>query len=254
MSSELHLSLVRYAPGATLTEHSHDEAGVSLVLGGSIFEAVGNRQEFGNPGDVVVKPAGLRHRNRVAPTGAILLAIKGNVGGTMNHGWRWVREKRLREIGMKAARLASIRQRSEARETLWPLLEILAGDPDQLSAAEARRWLRHTRDRIEEDPRPPTVARLAEIAAVHPGSLSRAFRRHYGCSVSTYIRRVRVRRAAAMLMQGGQTVGEIAAAVGCYDQSHLCREFNLELGISPSSYRLMLNRGMVGPAGFEPTT
>lgn len=244
MTSELRLSLARYDPDAILGDHTHKEAGVSLVLGGSISEAVGNREELGNLGDVVVKPAGVRHRNRVAPSGAILLAIKGNVDGTLKLGWRWARERGVREVGLRAARLVLARQCAEARETLWGLLELLAGEPEQLSGADLRIWLRRIRDQIEDDFRPPTVARLAENAGVHPGSLTRAFRRHYGCSVSTYIRRVRVRRAAAMLMQSGQSVGEIAAAVGCYDQSHLCREFNLELGTAPSTYRLMLSRGL----------
>jgi len=39
------------------------------------------------------------------------------------------------------------------------------------------------------------------------------------------------------------TIGQIAADVGSYDQSHLCRDFNLELGTSPSGYRAMLRRG-----------
>jgi len=38
------------------------------------------------------------------------------------------------------------------------------------------------------------------------------------------------------------TIDQIAADVASYDQNHLRRDFNLELGTSPSGYRTMLRR------------
>jgi AraC-like DNA-binding protein len=244
MSSDPHLALVRYDPNAEMSAHAHDEPGVSIVLVGSIFEAVGSAEEFGNIGDVVVKPGGVAHRNRVAPAGAVLLAIKGQfVEGVLEPGWRWARTPGAGAIGLRAAHLLLENQKEEATEVALSLLELLGGTSRKATRANPQIWLRHIRERIEDEVEHSTVSVLAQTVGVHPGSLTRAFRLHYGHSVSGYIRRVRVRRAAQLLSRTEQTVGQIAAAIGCYDQSHLCREFNIELGTSPSFYRRMIRRG-----------
>jgi AraC family transcriptional regulator len=238
MYCEPHLSLVRYEPDAVMDIHVHAEASVSVVLAGSIFEVVGCREEFGNVGDAVVKPPGTEHRNRVGPGGAVLLAIKSErSAGAVARGWRWTHNNHAGAMGLRIAAFLLNEQLSHAHEAAHSLLWFFAEKDEAITRACARDWLRLIRDRIEDDRGSSSVAELAKIAGVHPGSLTRAFRRHYGCSVSTYIRRVRVRHAAALLVKGDRTVSDIAAAVGCYDQSHLCREFNLELGTSPSSYR-----------------
>lgn len=235
---DLRLSFVRYDPDVVMDTHAHDEAGVSVVLGGSISETVGHSEEFGNVGDVVIKPAGILHRNRVAPAGAILFAIKGEqVKMTLSGGWRWTRVNRANAIGLKAASLALSGQHDDARAAAYGLLTLLAGLDESVFAHDLHGSLPLIRARIEDGVEPLSVAFLAAIAQVHPVSLTRAFRRNYGCSVSEYIRRSRVRRAAALLLRGEENVGDIAAAVGCYDQSHLCREFKRELGTSPSAYR-----------------
>jgi AraC family transcriptional regulator len=65
--------------------------------------------------------------------------------------------------------------------------------------------------------RTPGLAELAHQADVHPVYLARAFRRHYGCSPGTYLRRCRMDRAIDLLGDTGLSVAEVAANCGFVD-------------------------------------
>jgi AraC family transcriptional regulator len=58
--------------------------------------------------------------------------------------------------------------------------------------------------------------------------------------VGTYLREVRVRRAAARLATGNESIADIALAVGFADQSHLHRWFVRLIGETPARYRRQL--------------
>ena len=73
---------------------------------------------------------------------------------------------------------------------------------------------------------------------MHPVALARAFRRTHGCSITAFRRRVRVRRAAELLVAGASLV-DVALESGFADQSHFCRIFRTEMGVTPSAFRAM---------------
>jgi AraC family transcriptional regulator len=78
---------------------------------------------------------------------------------------------------------------------------------------------------------------VALDAGVHPVSLARAFRHHYGCTVGEYIRRLRIRYACDRLLGSDDSLVEIAYAAGFSHQAHLSRTFKRTLGLSPSQFR-----------------
>jgi AraC family transcriptional regulator len=84
--------------------------------------------------------------------------------------------------------------------------------------------------------------RLAEVAddlRKDPAYLARAFRRQMGCTMSQYRRRVWVRQAAHFLSSTEAPLSEVALKAGFADQSHLCRVFKAELGLTPRAYRIL---------------
>lgn len=240
MDAELNASLVRYAGGALLERHSHGAAGVSIVLAGSIEEEVGSRTELGRVGSIVTKPAGLDHRNRVGSDGAILLAIKGREADDIAaHGWRWTQSRSAAALGLRVARSLKRHDAVDAEQ----LLELLtfASSSDRASVgARTPTWIDEVRSRIDRECAPTPVARLAALVGVHPVYLARAFRVRFGCSIREYRRKERVRRAANLLATCELPIVTIAAALGFFDQSHLCRDFRAELNVSPRDYRAII--------------
>jgi AraC family transcriptional regulator len=101
-------------------------------------------------------------------------------------------------------------------------------------------WLRRIHDRLRDLGSGQTsLSALAELAGVHIGHLARSFRRHYGCSVGEYIRRLRIDAACAELSRGDKSIARIAAEAGFYDQAHFTNLFKARVGVTPGQFRAL---------------
>lgn len=93
-----------------------------------------------------------------------------------------------------------------------------------------RRVTDHIDDNLHTD---LALADLAAVAGVSPYHFTRIFKRATGLTPHQYVIQQRVERAKHMLLSTNQTVVDIAAAVGFYDQGHLSRHMRRLLGTSP---------------------
>ncbi len=89
-----------------------------------------------------------------------------------------------------------------------------------------------------------TLREAAAALHAHPTHLVRAFTREYGLPPHRYLVGRRIDHARRLLL-AGQSVAEVAAAVGFYDQAHLARHFTRYLGISPGRYATSGHRASV---------
>jgi AraC family transcriptional regulator len=80
--------------------------------------------------------------------------------------------------------------------------------------------------------RPIAIATLAKIAGRSPFHFSRVFARSVGMTPHRYIVHLRLRRAIALIREGGSGLAEIAARTGFADQSHLSRWARRVHGVS----------------------
>ncbi|GAA3261164.1 helix-turn-helix transcriptional regulator [Nonomuraea helvata] len=81
---------------------------------------------------------------------------------------------------------------------------------------------------------------LAELLAVSPYQLSRAFTRELGVSLTHYRNRVRVGRALDRLEDGETSLAGLAADLGFADQAHLTRTIRRHAGQTPTALRRLL--------------
>lgn len=83
-----------------------------------------------------------------------------------------------------------------------------------------------------------TVARLSAASGLSERSLQRLMERYVGLSPKRVIVRHRLQDVVAQLDAGtGETLADLAARLGFYDQAHLAREFSAFVGVPPSAYR-----------------
>lgn len=80
-----------------------------------------------------------------------------------------------------------------------------------------------------------SLAHLAESVGLSPFHLARVFTKAAGMPPHAYLEGVRIRNACALL-DLGEPIAAVAAAVGYADQSHLTRRFRHFLGITPRQY------------------
>jgi len=79
---------------------------------------------------------------------------------------------------------------------------------------------------------------IAQTVGVHPVTLAREFRHHYGCTVGELVRRERVGFACHQLLESNVSLADIAMTTGFCDQSHFARTFKRLTGITPAAYRV----------------
>ncbi|MBD3006386.1 helix-turn-helix transcriptional regulator [Streptomyces sp. 5-10] len=94
---------------------------------------------------------------------------------------------------------------------------------------------------IEAHPASDTLFSLAKLLGVSPYSLSRAFPRELGVTVTQYRQRVRIGKALDRLEAGEHSLSTLAADLGYADQAHLTRTMRQHLGHTPTALRRLLS-------------
>lgn len=223
---------------------------MTLVLRGSVRERAGRREEVGRPLSVVVKPVGVRHSDEYGVEGLDTLqiaippeALDGDAGIRIGGGWRWVHAGPATAPFLNALRILRTDPGDGVRLD-WAICDTIAAlERDPLGPARGAPpvWLAQVRERID-DARPGslTVQSVASLAGVHPVSLTRAFRRHFGVTTSAYLRRARIRYAAGLLADTSRPLSRIAYASGFSDQAHMTRETRAATGATPGYLRALM--------------
>jgi AraC family transcriptional regulator len=122
-------------------------------------------------------------------------------------------------------------------------LQLLLFEPEEPTPRRsgAPPWLLQVREMIrEENQARITLAGLRRSVGRHPVHISREFHRHFRCTISEYLRRVRIAKAQSLLASRNLEVAEIALACGFSDQSHFTNEFRRITGVPPHRYRLQI--------------
>lgn len=250
---------IEYPAGFRQEPHDHDSAGITLLIAGSLVESAAGAVALATPLSVVVKPAGVVHANRVGPWGARTLQItlergapETLTGGDDDHGlgaWRWLHAgpgtREFLTLARKVRHTGRLGQHGQPplAGAVAGLLRELAG-PASGDRAEAPRavplWLRRVRYALEEpEPDVCAVGDLAQRVGIHPVSLARAFRRHYGVAPRDYRKRHRLRRAALAIERSGWDLTRVAHESGYADHSHMCRQMREITGMAPSELRAL---------------
>lgn len=243
---------ISYPPDLRQPPHRHDTTSVTILLGGAIRETARGREETGSALSVVTKPAGVRHADVVGPAGArtVQIAFGGDgpavfeEAGDALDRWSWRQaDPAVRPLVTVAH---AVLQRTPPPAALEDLvLEGLAAlGRDPVGGSGAPGWLSRVKEALDNDPfSGRTVDDLARLAGAHPVSVSRAFRREYGLTITEYRRRRRLHRAATLAAEGRESLSRVAHAAGYADHPHMCRDFRRLVGLSPSAFRRLAGEG-----------
>lgn len=243
------LSECVHPPNLVLPRHAHAPATVCFLIDGSYGESFRRDDTDCRAGTLVGKCAGATHANRVGPQGArsLTLELVAERRALLDDAAHVLDEPFIVHSGPAVSVAWRLAQELRRADSFAPLaveglgLELFAA----LSRARAEpkstpapRWLATVRAALHDSPATSwTLAQLAALADVHPVHLARQFRKHVGCSVGTYARRLRVEAARARLLHSNEALIQIALALGYADQSHFTREFRQATGLTPAAFR-----------------
>ncbi len=238
-------------PVRTVVRHSHDDAHFVLVLDGLYASSARGAPALASDPILIFNPPGTTHRDRFETTGGPIrgqfLTISVQAGELDRLGaGRRLRREACAVTDPDAVRCAGRLARETLGRSATGTLALEAGALDLLGAVttadrdhrDAPSWLSGARERMLDAPSTPvTVAELADEAGVHPVHFARVFRRVHGTGPAAFMRQHRVELAIALLRQTRRPIGEIAAATGYVDQSHLHRAVRRRTGVTPGVVR-----------------
>jgi AraC family transcriptional regulator len=237
---------VLYSPSLTIPRHDHELASVSVVLAGGYDETFGGRRRRAVPGSVIVHPEGEHHSDQHGPGITRLLNIE-------------IGSERLQELRGELRYLSDAWDRHDFRATVIAhriCLEVGATDGSGLileslvlelfaildrsheADVSASAWVLKVRDALEcPSTVPPSILQLSQLAGVHTVHLARTFKRHFGCTIGEYARRIRIGRALARLQDPAISLTDVALEAGFSDQSHMNRCLVAHTGLTPGAWR-----------------
>ncbi|MGI8837078.1 MAG: helix-turn-helix domain-containing protein [Pyrinomonadaceae bacterium] len=243
------LTEASYAPSRALPRHAHDCVSISFVLKGACIETVGNSAYECTPFSPIIKPAGEFHSNQYSPAGAkcLLIEVKplglemtrsaSALLGDVVH----LKDGALGGIAMRLYKEFRIRDTASAVSIEGLVLEMIgaaARHRAEVVSPRPPRWLREARELVNERFRERiSLFNVAASVGMNPAYLSRMFRKHYRCTVGDYLRGLRLEYASERMAHSLDSMAEIAAAAGFYDQSHFTHAFKLHTGLTPTEFR-----------------
>lgn len=235
-------------PPEGVPTHVHVDSHFVLALDGGYrslaHDAHAPRDVAFKPGALIWNPPGVEHSDSFDRPGGRFLSVSFMPPRGVGQG--------------DPTLLRGYRESAAARRLVGRLSRLAAGDEltvEGLVLDMAAAVL--TAAELDEDPGPEWLSRAKELiwdvcvqaglevrqiareVGVHPVSLARRYRRHFGCSPAAAIRIARADRAA-VLMARGVALCETALRTGYADQSHLTRDFAAIYGVTPARYRTAL--------------
>lgn len=125
------------------------------------------------------------------------------------------------------------------------LLHIFSGISDQQQLNSIPAWANTIKEYLHDCySEQPDLKKLAVIANVHPVHLSRDFSKYFHCTITAYLRKIRIAKSLILLAKEEHTLSSIAFMCGFADQSHFIRSFRQLMKIKPSAYRKLLYRSL----------
>ncbi|MDO7905522.1 helix-turn-helix domain-containing protein [Paenibacillus sp. JX-17] len=82
-----------------------------------------------------------------------------------------------------------------------------------------------------------SLQKLGEATGLHPGYLSRRFKKEVGTGLTDYIRQERVEEAKRLLRLSDYSLSDICSLLNFNDQSYFTKAFKKVTGITPGQYR-----------------
>ena len=231
-----------YLPQCRAGLHRHDEARIVLPTTGGFETRQGRHWLSPRAGEAVYRPRGDEHVDRYAATIeclGLLLPEDGTLPAP--------RVAFVARGGALAGVATALVDEMAARDAAAPLvregLALLAAtivlQQRVLVERGAPRWLDIVLERLRDaDAQAPTLASLAASVDRDPAHVAATFKRVYGHSVGTAMRRLRLERArTALVQEPGCDLSALAQRCGFADQSHFTRQFRQLFGVTPGGYR-----------------
>lgn len=235
--------------------HSHECATILFVFKGVAVDRMAGRVHECAASSLLIRPAGEPHTHHYGHAGAHCLVIEvkpqrleaiRSFSQVLDRVGSF-RDSLLAELASRLYMESRVMDSASELAIEGLVLEMLA-QAERLNTKPATRqaqpmWLRQAVEFIHENyAQPLSLSQIAALVGVHAAHLAEVFRKHYGCSIGHYIRRLRLDYAAREVLFSETSLADISANAGFYDQSHFTKFFKRYAGLTPAEMRARARR------------
>jgi AraC family transcriptional regulator len=227
--------------------HYHQNPHFCYFIKGGCSEFV-HKQEFPClPGDLVVHPHQIEHKNHYYNDVTKLLHIefdpfcykKLNENGIHFNQFRQLKHQTIKNVFQKIYdeyKQPDTFSRLIVEGLVYELLvDISIPDRKEKNIpCKIKRIIEIMHDHYQE---PIGLAWLASSIDIQPEHLARKFKKTTGTTVGEYLRKIRVEKACSLLKNTRDDILSVALDCGFSDQSHFTQVFVKITGITPARYR-----------------
>ena len=252
--SGLTLTEALHAPFSRIPAHAHDAPSICLTLAGPGLEIIDGIHIATQPGGVIIRAPKLIHSDEygAVPHRSFMIELEEKWLTTCRHflglfnGFRHIPSGPVSALALRIYRESRIKDSVAQVIVEGLMLEMLGHASRSLikTPVSPPRWLTQARDLLHG--RFNDSLNLVEVAntvGVHPTHLARTFKKHYRTTVGEYLRQLRLDWASRQLSETENSIAEIAAAAGFYDQSHFSHLFKQHTGLTPAEFRSFSIKG-----------
>jgi AraC family transcriptional regulator len=245
--SGLSLTVSAYPARAMYPWHTHEHPTLFIPLAGIHHDQTRAGAVEQPPLSVVFHPTTSPHATSVGHSGLMGINLE------ITDEWLDHCQLRSRDVAVESRLLDSTWARfsalqlaaacrtggtpeTEAENVAVELTGCLLHSPP--TGVRAPRWLAHAEEYLRTHYR--ERVRLHDLAGelgIHPVYCCRAFRCALGCTITAYIRLLRLIEAGRLALAEDQPLAVVAAHAGFADQAHFTRTLSRALGITPARLR-----------------
>lgn len=237
-----------YSTLSKLPYHAHELSHFCFVLEGGYREKIGAAFFDRVPRSLVFYPPDTSHAEEHLTEGRhFLVEIDTNgLERVQEYGARLNDHSALagdESLWLAARMYREFRERDKFSPLALECLSnelLIAASRQYLQSPERKcpRWMSKVIEYLNESfIVPPSLSELAAEVGVHPTHLTRAFRQFEHCTISDYIRKIRIERACQDMLDSDDSLVDIALGTGFADQTHFTRSFKRITGMTPTEFR-----------------
>lgn len=236
------LSIVDFHAPASEEWHYHENTHFSLVLQGGSRESRKSEDFELSAGKIILYNEGELHCNRhtAYPSKHLIVELKKSF-----HGENQLDAKRFSKSNMRDLdthlNLLNIYNELYLGDIYSPesidfSFNQLLSSPDDSTHIPV--WMEKLKevisDRWDEF---ISLDDLSKMFNVHPVTVSKYFKKYFGCTLGDYMRKVKLEKAIYFLLHTKKPIAEISDFCGFSDQSHMIKLFKNYIGFLPTQIR-----------------
>lgn len=236
------VSVTRHAPNASIPKHHHPTPYLCYSIAGRYLEQ-SHQESVVSPGRVLYRQGGYEHANRFSREFGLCLNLEFLDPDSFEntHGLSLPKH----EMDQKAATnfmplTLSIYQALPLDVLEIQCYEAATAQFSHWNSSGNLVWVQQVMDYLNDLPQENVSLKvLSEEFQLHPNYIVRKFKAVTGLTMSQYLLKVKLERAAHRMFNTSEHFGHIAYDAGFYDQSHFNRCFKQQFGVVPKQFREM---------------